>query len=152
VSDVEDGDGEAAEVDWLVADVVATGRLRPRVAQAGLTPLDVASDMSDWKIDTTGDDVVDKFGDKYDSILSYAPGTALPTLILPPGTGSVPVSVPPVAARMADASSIGGLSAPQGWTVAAPEIRLASLAMPATNLSAVPESPRPAALAPSSAR
>ena len=42
-------------------------------------------------------------------------------------------------ASTAQAASLGGLSVPQAWTAAAPAIRLAAVASPATSLSAPPE-------------
>jgi PPE-repeat protein len=44
-----------------------------------------------------------------------------------------------VSASVGEASSVGALSVPQAWTTAAPAIRLAAVALPATSLSAVPE-------------
>ena len=42
-------------------------------------------------------------------------------------------------AGLGQAPSVGALSVPPGWTAAAPEIRLAALASPATSLGAAPE-------------
>ena len=44
-----------------------------------------------------------------------------------------------VSAGLGQAASVGGLSVPQGWTTAAPAIRLVAEALPATSLSAAPE-------------
>lgn len=44
-----------------------------------------------------------------------------------------------VSAGLGQATSVGGLSVPQAWTAAAPAIRLAAMALPATSLSAAPE-------------
>jgi PPE-repeat protein len=44
-----------------------------------------------------------------------------------------------VSAGVAQATSVGALSVPQAWTTAAPGIRLAAVALPATSLSAAPE-------------
>ena len=44
-----------------------------------------------------------------------------------------------VSAGLGQAASAGGLSVPQGWTTAAPAIRLVAEALPATSLSAAPE-------------
>ncbi|ETA91803.1 hypothetical protein O982_25065 [Mycobacterium avium 10-5581] len=74
-----------------------------------------------------------------------------------PGTGAVPPSPFPVitnpaggslaSAGLAEANTVGGLSVPPGWTVAAPAaIRPAALALPATSVGAA------AAAAPSGAR
>jgi PPE-repeat protein len=42
-------------------------------------------------------------------------------------------------ASLGQAASVGALSVPPGWTAAAPEIRLAALALPAPSLGAAPE-------------
>ena len=44
-----------------------------------------------------------------------------------------------VSAGVGQATSVGALSVPQAWTAAAPAIRLAAVALPATSLSAAPE-------------
>ena len=44
-----------------------------------------------------------------------------------------------VSAGVGQATSVGGLSVPPAWTAAAPAIRLAAVAVPATSLSAAPE-------------
>jgi PPE-repeat protein len=44
-----------------------------------------------------------------------------------------------VSASVGEATPVGALSVPQAWTTAAPAIRLAAEALPATSLSAVPE-------------
>jgi PPE-repeat protein len=44
-----------------------------------------------------------------------------------------------VSAGVGQAISVGALSVPQAWTTAAPAIRLAAVALPATSLSAAPE-------------
>jgi PPE-repeat protein len=52
---------------------------------------------------------------------------------------AAPVLVSAASAGLGQAESIGALSVPPGWTTAAPEIRLATLALPATSLGAAPE-------------
>jgi PPE-repeat protein len=44
-----------------------------------------------------------------------------------------------VSAALGQSTSVGALSVPQAWTTAAPAIRLAAAALPATSLSAAPE-------------
>ena len=44
-----------------------------------------------------------------------------------------------VSAGVGQATSVGAMSVPQAWTTAAPAIRLAAVALPATSLSAAPE-------------
>ena len=74
-----------------------------------------------------------------------------------PGTGAVPPSPFPVitnpaggfgtlaSAGLAEANTVGGLSVPPGWTVAAPAIRPAALALPATTVGAAAEAAAAAA-------
>jgi len=74
-----------------------------------------------------------------------------------PGTGAVPPSPFPVitnpaggfgslaSAGLAEANTVGGLSVPPGWTTAAPAIRPAALALPATSAGAVAEAAAAAA-------
>ncbi|WP_297794062.1 PPE domain-containing protein [Mycobacterium sp.] len=74
-----------------------------------------------------------------------------------PGTGAVPPSPFPVitnpaggfgslaSAGLAEANTVGGLSVPPGWTAAAPAIRPAALALPATRVGAVVEAAAAAA-------
>ena len=45
----------------------------------------------------------------------------------------------PVTADLGRAASIGGLTVPQGWTAAAPTVRLVAATSPTTSLSAAPE-------------
>ncbi len=55
-------------------------------------------------------------------------------------SASGPLGGPAVSAGMGQASTVGGLSVPQGWATAAPQIRLAAATLPSTSLSAVPAS------------
>lgn len=78
-----------------------------------------------------------------------------------PGAGAVPPSPFPVitnpaggfgtlaSAGLGEANTVGGLSVPPGWTAAAPAIRPAALALPATSVGAAAEAA--AAAAPSGA-
>jgi PPE-repeat protein len=50
-----------------------------------------------------------------------------------------PVALPEASAGLGQAAPIGALSVPPAWTTAAPEMRLATLALPATSLGAAPE-------------
>ncbi|CAM3052760.1 hypothetical protein BST27_15135 [Mycobacterium intermedium] len=61
-----------------------------------------------------------------------------------PGIGPAPVApFPPlgsaVSAGVGEAASVGRLSVPTGWTVAAPEMRLLATALPAANVAAAAE-------------
>lgn len=74
-----------------------------------------------------------------------------------PGMGAVPPSPFPVitnpaggfgslaSAGLAEANTVGGLSVPPGWTAAAPAIRPAALALPATSVGAAAEAAAAAA-------
>lgn len=74
-----------------------------------------------------------------------------------PGTGAVPPSPFPVitnpaggfgtlaSAGLGEANTVGGLSVPPGWTAAAPAIRPAALALPATSVGAAAEAAAAAA-------
>ena len=54
------------------------------------------------------------------------------------GAGAAGLGDAEVSAGLARAASIGGLSVPQSWGTAAPEIRLASLGIPAASLNGLP--------------
>ncbi|GFG73341.1 PPE family protein [Mycobacterium botniense] len=54
-------------------------------------------------------------------------------------TGSATLAKVGVSAGFGQASSVGGLSVPPAWGTAAPEIRLASTAVPMSSLNAAPE-------------
>ena len=124
----------------------------PNVAQAGLTPLNTASIFTDMKYDESVSrdlKTQDKTDSAYDLILKIYKGLEVnrPDLGLPavPSNGER-VSAPTrfdeasaVTGGLGRASLVGGLSVPQGWTVAAPEIRLAALTAPAAGVSAAPE-------------
>lgn len=62
-----------------------------------------------------------------------------------PGVGAAPatpfplVSAAPVTAGLGEASTVGAMSVPSGWTTAAPATRLAALALPATSAGAAPQ-------------
>ena len=84
--------------------------------------------------------------------LHLPPDVALDSVSTPPVTASGPAEVPSVTAGLGQAASVGRLSVPQAWTVAAPEIRLAALTSPATSLGAAPEVMAASSPEPSSAR
>jgi PPE-repeat protein len=62
--------------------------------------------------------------------------SAAPALVSAAG----PLGAPAMSAGMGQAPMVGGLSVPQGWATAAPEIRLAAATLPSTSLSAAPAS------------
>ncbi|MGA8331746.1 MAG: PPE family protein, partial [Mycobacterium sp.] len=55
------------------------------------------------------------------------------------GSGSVGLAGAEVSAGLGRAASVGGLSVPQGWGTAAPEIRLAAKSLPLTSAAGLPE-------------
>jgi PPE-repeat protein len=124
----------------------------PNVAQAGLTPLNTASLFVDMKYDDSElrDDATHNEEDNIKKMLvelgsGSVPPVNLKPYVLPPPTTSLfmsalgPAEVPSVTADLGQAPSVGRLSVPQAWTVAAPEIRLAALASPSAGLGAAPE-------------
>jgi PPE-repeat protein len=55
-------------------------------------------------------------------------------------SASGPLGGPAVSASMGEASMVSGLSVPQGWATAAPEIRLAAATLPTNSFNAMPSS------------
>jgi PPE-repeat protein len=55
-------------------------------------------------------------------------------------SASGPLGGPGVSASMGEASMVSGLSVPQGWATAAPEIRLAAATLPTNSFNAMPSS------------
>jgi PPE-repeat protein len=119
----------------------------PDVAQAALTPLNTTGLFTDLTYDddelrdealaSTTNQIAAKLGiPGYESLPlgDAAPSTA-PRLATVLGQAEVPS----VSAGLGQAPSIGRLSVPPAWTVAAPEIRLAAVTLPATSLGAAPE-------------
>jgi PPE-repeat protein len=117
----------------------------PNVAQAGLTPLNTTGLFTDLSFDDTEMNLEQALGRTEDNILSTftSNGWHLPPGVeigfTRPAMALGPAEVPSVTAGLGQAPTVGGLSVPSGWTVAAPEIRLAAATLPATSLSAAPE-------------
>jgi PPE-repeat protein len=118
----------------------------PGVAQAGLTPLNTTALFTDLSFDETETNLQNKLDRVEDNILNkLAIGFHLPSevadesLMTRPVMALGPAEVPSVTAGLGQAPSVGRLSVPPAWTVAAPEIRLAALTLPATSLGAAPE-------------
>jgi PPE-repeat protein len=114
----------------------------PNVAQAGLTPLTTAGLFVDLQYDDS--EIQDQAQSQRteDNIVFRLthPNTALPAQPEIPAPPSVQPRVEtPAAAGLGQASVVGRLSVPPAWTVAAPEIRLAAMTLPATSLGAAPE-------------
>ncbi len=83
------------------------------------------------------------FGQGKGPYTGYGPGAAmLPEWILggPNALAEASSAAPPsVAANMGQATTVGKLSVPSAWTVAAPEIRPAAYTLPITGAAAAPE-------------
>jgi PPE-repeat protein len=120
----------------------------PGLAQAGLTPLNTTGLFTDLSFDddelrdealaSTEDKIAAKLGitDIGQSLpLGDAAPSTTPRLAMALG----PAEVPSVTAGLGQAPTVGRLSVPQAWTVAAPEIRLAAVTLPSTSLGAAPE-------------
>ena len=115
----------------------------PGVAQAGLTPLNTTGLFTDLTVDDDElrDEALASTDEKILAILDPTgsrSGSVAPAVADESMTPRL-AEVPSVAAGLGRAPLVGGLSVPPGWTVAAPEIRLAAVTLPATGLGAAPE-------------
>jgi PPE-repeat protein len=136
----------ASALDTL-SDLAGLILFLPGVAQAGLTPLNTTGLFTDLSFDddelrdealaSTEDQIAAKLG--IPGYLSPSLGDAAPSTTPRLATALGPAEAPSVAAGLGRAPVVGGLSVPPAWTVAAPEIRLAAVTLPATSLSAAPE-------------
>jgi PPE-repeat protein len=118
----------------------------PNVAQAALTPLNTVGLFTDLSFDddelhfegleSTDQDIL--------KTLTFngfhlPPDVALESGLTRPAMALGPTEVASVTAGLGRAPTVGTLSVPQAWTVAAPEIRLAALTSPSAGLGAAPE-------------
>ncbi|MCW2546791.1 MAG: hypothetical protein JWN96_1251 [Mycobacterium sp.] len=128
-----------------VADLIDVVLFLPGVAQAGLTPLNTTSLFTDLSYDedelhfegleSTDQMILDTF-----KINGFRlPEGAVENMMARPVMALGPTEAPSVTAGLGRAPSVGGMSVPQGWSVAAPEMRLAAMTLPATSLGAAPE-------------
>lgn len=118
----------------------------PNVAQAALTPLNTTGLFTDLTFDDDElrDEATQKLGLDILKTLDYngfhpPVGVDLESALTRPMMALGTAEVPSVAAGLGQAATVGRLSVPQAWTVAAPEIRLAALTSPTASLGAVPE-------------
>jgi PPE-repeat protein len=140
---------QATDPLGTIADLIDIVLFLPGVAQAGLTPLNTTGLFTDLSYDdeevhfegleSTDQDILNTlhyngFGPPPVVAEVAAPSTT-PRLATAFGTAEVPS----VTAGMGRAPVVGGMSVPQGWTVAAPEIRLSAVTLPLTGLGAAPE-------------
>ena len=129
----------AADPLGTLADLIDIGLFLPNVAQTGLTPLNTVGLFTDLSYDDAEvrDEALKGTEDEIAAALNipgYAP-------IATPGLAMRldPAEVPSVSAGLGQAPSVGRLSVPPAWTVAAPEVRLAALTAPTAGLGAAPE-------------
>jgi PPE-repeat protein len=135
----------AAALDTL-SDLAGLVLFLPGVAQAGLTPLNTVGLFTDLSFD---DDELHFEGlesSDQDILKTFAfngwhlpPDVAVESGLTRPVMALGPAEVPSVTAGLGQAPTVGTLSVPQAWTVAAPEIRLAALTSPSAGLGAAPE-------------
>jgi PPE-repeat protein len=116
----------------------------PGVAQAGLTPLNTTALFADLQYDDSEERDDATHADEHktqDMLVELGKGGGRPVDLMPLrlATALGPAEVPSVTAGLGQAPTVGRLSVPPAWTVAAPEIRLAALTSPATSLGAAPE-------------
>jgi PPE-repeat protein len=120
----------------------------PNVAQAALTPLNTTGLFTDLTFDDDElqNEALKSNDEKILNTLVYngfplAPEVEGPVVsgLTRPVMAVGPAEVPSVTAGLGQAPTVGRLSVPQSWTVAAPEIRLAAVTLPATSLGAAPE-------------
>jgi PPE-repeat protein len=136
---------DATDTLGTVADLIDVVLFLPGVAQAGLTPLNTTGLFTDLSFDDDElrDEALKDTEDQIAAKLGIPGYVSLPLGDAAPATAPGPVTslgqVPSVSASLAQAGSVGRLSVPQAWTVAAPEMRLAALSLPTTSLAAVPE-------------
>ena len=125
-----------------VSDLAGIILFLPGVAQAGLTPLNTTGLFTDLTFDD--DELRDEALRSTDEkILATfrANGWHVPEDPVVRRAGFTTAGDPALgpAAGLGRAATVGRLSVPQAWTVAAPEIRLAALTSPAASLGAAPE-------------
>ena len=130
----------------LLADLIDIVLFLPGVAQAGLAPLNTTSIFTDLSYDddelhfegleSTNQDILKTFTFNGWKLPPEVTGESLMTR---PVMALGPAEVPSVTAGLGQAPTVGRLSVPQAWTVAAPEIRLAAVTLPSTSLGAAPE-------------
>jgi PPE-repeat protein len=118
----------------------------PGVAQAGLTPLNTTALFADLQYDDSEerDEATHGQGDQILARLDangfhLPPEGAADSGLTRPVMALGPAESSSVAAGLGQAPTVGRLSVPPAWTVAAPEIRLAAVTLPAASLGAAPE-------------
>jgi PPE-repeat protein len=135
----------ASALDTL-SDLAGLILFLPGLAQAGLTPLNTTGLFTDLSFDddelhfegleSTDQDILMTLRDNG---FQLPGGVTVESGLTRPVMALGPAEVPSVTAGLGQAPTVGRLSVPQAWTVAAPEIRLAAVTLPATSLGAAPE-------------
>jgi PPE-repeat protein len=135
----------ASALDTL-SDLAGLILFLPGVAQAGLAPLNTTGLFTDLSFDddelhfegleSTDQDILKTF--TFNG-WHLPPDVALESGLTRPVMALGPAEVRSVTAGLGQAPTVGTLSVPQAWTVAAPEIRLAALTSPSAGLGAAPE-------------
>jgi PPE-repeat protein len=139
------GTAQTTVLDTLgtLADLIDIVLFLPGLAQAGLTPLNTTGLFTDLSYDDSElrDEALASKEEDIESMLVAlgAPKVAAPSTSAGLAMGLGPAEVPSVTAGLGQAPTVGRLSVPQAWTVAAPEIRLAAVTLPSTSLGAAPE-------------
>jgi PPE-repeat protein len=142
------GTAQTTVLDTLgtLADLIDIVLFLPGVGQAGLTPLNTVGLFTDLSYDddelhfegleSTDQDILKTL----DHNGFHPPdGVVIQSGLTRPAMAWGPAEIPSVTAGLGQAPTVGRLSVPPAWTVAAPEIRLAALTLPTTSLGAAPE-------------
>ncbi|OBF17395.1 hypothetical protein A5725_23800 [Mycobacterium kubicae] len=109
--------------------------LDPEIGSAGLVLDGILAgtalpyDINGYYVGVHTDDLVSGFA----GVDTYPTSIPVPGMPVSTNVGST------AAAGLGEASTVGALSVPQGWVTAAPEIRLAATALPATTIGAAAE-------------
>jgi len=140
---------QATDPLGTAADLIDIVLFLPGLAQAGLTPLNTTSIFADLSYDedelhfegleSTDEDILNTLHYNGFPSAPVAAEAAAPSTTPRLATAFGTAEVPSVTAGLGRAPSVGGMSVPQGWTVAAPEIRLSAVTLPTTGLGAAPE-------------
>jgi PPE-repeat protein len=121
----------------LLSDLIAISQSAPAgVASVALTPLTIAGfypGISSFFIGMHTDDSVAE-------LVGESPGSES-ALVTPSPSATITNLGPSVSAGLGEANTVGGLSVPANWTVAAPEIRSVAKVSPITGAGAAAAAP-----------
>jgi PPE-repeat protein len=102
-------------------------------ADVGIASSELTTASGAWADAAQGDAEILNAGDSLTGQISGAEGRIMSRFDQLGAVG------PAASAGVGQASAVGALSVPSGWTTAAPEIRLTAVALPTTSLGAAPE-------------